>query len=218
MKTDKLKTRKMFKNFELFFSFFKDRIDEKHRDAVKPVNYIINLFAGPGAGKSTTAAGLFHLLKLKSIKTELVMEFAKDVVYESGDAILDNQFYVTANQHHRIWRILQYWKQKNVSNGFIVTDSPIPLGLMYLKETATADQFKKFVIDEFNQFHNINIFIERVKEHDPVGRVQTKDEAQEIDTQIKQFLEENRVPHYSVTGDKDAPENIYQIIKNKIKD
>jgi dephospho-CoA kinase len=34
---------------------------------------VINLAAGPGAGKSTTAAGLFNIMKLKGLKVELNM-------------------------------------------------------------------------------------------------------------------------------------------------
>ena len=43
---------------------------------------VINLFGGPGAGKSTTAAGLFYEMKVRDIKCELVTEYAKDMTYE----------------------------------------------------------------------------------------------------------------------------------------
>ncbi len=180
------------------------------------MNYVINLFAGPGAGKSTTAAGLFSLLKLKGIKSELVTEYIKDAVYEGRSMTLDNQFYVTAKQHHKIWRVLQHWNQKNVTNGFIVTDSPILLGLMYLQESPSANKFRKFILEEYNQFNNINIFIERVKEYDPVGRIQTEDEAKELDNKTQKFLDENGINYHKILGDKTAPEMIYQIIKSKI--
>ena len=48
-------------------------------------NRVVNLFAGPGSGKSTTASGLFHLLKLDNKKTELVTEYAKDAIYEQRE-------------------------------------------------------------------------------------------------------------------------------------
>lgn len=41
---------------------------------------IVNLFAGPGAGKSTGAAYIFSKLKLAGIDCEYVSEFAKDKV------------------------------------------------------------------------------------------------------------------------------------------
>ena len=43
---------------------------------------VINLFAGPGAGKSTTAAGLFHLMKIAGMNVELVTEFSRSWVVE----------------------------------------------------------------------------------------------------------------------------------------
>ena len=45
---------------------------------------VINLFAGPGTGKSTTAAGLFYKMKSKGYMVELVTEFAKDLVYQES--------------------------------------------------------------------------------------------------------------------------------------
>jgi len=38
---------------------------------------VINLFAGPGAGKSTTAAGLFAEMKRANVDVELVTEYVK---------------------------------------------------------------------------------------------------------------------------------------------
>jgi hypothetical protein len=41
---------------------------------------VINLYSGLGSWKSTTAAGLFHLMKQDLYSVELVTEFAKDCV------------------------------------------------------------------------------------------------------------------------------------------
>ena len=175
---------------------------------------IINLFGGPSSGKSTTAAGLFNLLKLKKYKTELVTEFAKDAVYECRNLTLENQFYVTAKQHHRIWRILQYWKERNIDNGIIVTDSPFILGIFYLKENdLAAKKFKDFLLTEYNKMDNLNIFIRRVKEYDKIGRLQTEDEAREIDKRIYKFLKENNIPFIEIDGDENAPKNILKILE-----
>ena len=56
---------------------------------------VINLFAGPGIGKSTTAAGVFWKMKTLGFKVELVTEFAKSLVYAS-DLKLNDQLYVFA--------------------------------------------------------------------------------------------------------------------------
>ena len=39
---------------------------------------VINLYGGPGTGKSTTAAALFALIKREGYNVELVTEFAID--------------------------------------------------------------------------------------------------------------------------------------------
>ena len=47
---------------------------------------VINLFGGPGCGKSTTAADLFARMKLRGLSVELVTEYAKDVVWDEKAA------------------------------------------------------------------------------------------------------------------------------------
>jgi len=173
---------------------------------------IINLFGGPGIGKSTTAAGLFHKLKLNYFETELVTEYAKDVTWEQRYKTLENQFYVSAKQHHRIWRILEYWKDKNV-NGIIVTDSPFILGLQYLKESESSEEFKKFILKEFNKFNNLNILLKRKKKYNPIGRNQTEEEAKQIDNNIKNFLQNNNIDFIEIEGDENAVNKIFEIIK-----
>ena len=43
---------------------------------------VVNLFAGPGSGKSTTCAGVFAKLKLAGVNCEMALEYAKDKVWE----------------------------------------------------------------------------------------------------------------------------------------
>ena len=78
---------------------------------------IVNLFAGPGSGKSTTAAGVFYHLKRKNINCELVREYAKELVWEKSFEKLKDQGHVTLEQQHRV-NILKPYVD------VIVTDSP----------------------------------------------------------------------------------------------
>ena len=48
---------------------------------------VVNLFAGPGAGKSTGAAYIFSMLKMAGIDTEYVNEYAKDKVWEDNKEV-----------------------------------------------------------------------------------------------------------------------------------
>lgn len=144
---------------------------------------IVNLFAGPGTGKSSTAAGLFSELKWRGRTTEMALEFAKDKVWEKSTAVLDNQIYIFGKQHHRIWRLRE---QVEV----VVTDSPILLSLIYGAEN-TSKQFHELVLYEHDQLRNLNVFLERLKAYDPKGRLQTEEKAREIDQQVQVMLDEN---------------------------
>ncbi len=51
---------------------------------------IINLFAGPGAGKSSVAAGLTYQLKKRHIGCDCPYEFPKMLAWDNnGEAIKD---------------------------------------------------------------------------------------------------------------------------------
>lgn len=60
---------------------------------------IINIYGGPGIGKSTIAAGLFNLMNVTYegfTSVELVTEYAKDLIWENRLTTLQNQFYIDA--------------------------------------------------------------------------------------------------------------------------
>src|SRR3954464_15085371 len=88
---------------------------------------VVNMLAGPGSGKSTMASSVFSELKWRGEETEYVGEYAKDLTWEKRVKTLDNQVYVFAKQHHRIFRLLN---QVDI----IVTDSPLYLTPIYCQD------------------------------------------------------------------------------------
>jgi len=144
---------------------------------------IINLFAGPGAGKSTTASGAFNILKKRGINCEYVYEVAKDLTWEERNLTLDCQPYIFGKQLRNIWRL----KDKV---DFVITDSPLLLSLVYLKKEDWSPYFSEFVIDQFRRFDNINFFLHRTKDYNPIGRNQLYDEACAIDRKILDLMNE----------------------------
>ena len=168
---------------------------------------IVNLFGGPGSGKSTTAAGLFHKLKINGINCELVTEFAKHITWKEDYNTLKNQIYVFAKQHDRMFHL----KGKV---DVIITDSPIIMGLSYCNWDIIPHSFEQFVVDEFNNPNavNINYFINRVKKYNPSGRSQTEEEAKEKDMQIKSLLNKYDVSFDTIDGDEQAVDWLFDFI------
>ena len=168
---------------------------------------VINLFAGPGSGKSTLAAGLFHVMKRKGFNVELVTEYAKAKVWEESTKTLDDQVYVFAKQLHR-QRILQG------KVDYTITDSPVLLSLIY--GAPHRQCFADLVTETFNDFDNINVFVERTKDYVGTGRLQTEPEACAIDFLIMGMLKGLLIPHifFDQYRHDDCAARLYEQLKN----
>jgi hypothetical protein len=165
---------------------------------------VINLFAGPGAGKSTTAAGLFFVMKTMGLKAELVREYAKDLEYE-GALKRTSQIAILKEQERRQRCLLG-------KVDWVITDSPLVLGPVY-----TKDALRETVTDAsnaaFSCYTNINIWIKRVKPYQGYGRSQSEDQARMLDGDILWHLNEQNIPiHFDVDGDSNAPMKIVEAI------
>lgn len=170
---------------------------------LKMKTVVINLFGGPGCGKSTIAAELFAILKKQGYECELVTEYAKDKVWEESYKTLENQIYVFAKQLHRMWRL----KDKVQ---FIITDSPLPLSIIYDRDK--NEDLKNLIITTFNSFDNINIVINRSTVYNQNGRYQNEEQANELDNQIRELLISYFIPFIS----RDI-NNVVETILDKIK-
>ena len=167
---------------------------------------VVNLFAGPGSGKSTTCAGVFAKLKLAGVNCEMALEYAKDKVWEESNKVLDDQIYVFGKQLHRIFRL----KDKV---DVVITDSPILLSIIYDK---TGNKyFSDLVLNQFNNFDNRNYFIERTTVYKPKGRLQTEDEAKEIDKVLLDLLKDCNIEYDSV-GKNEAVDYIFNKIMKEL--
>lgn len=150
---------------------------------------IINLFAGPGAGKSTTAAALFAELKYRGVNTELVTEYAKDGAWEKrGEKFFKAQEYIFGKQHFRIGRVID-------DVDVVVTDSPLLLGLVYMPRDFYLPKLRDVIIEAHQRYESINVYLDRNKPYSPVGRNQTEDEAKELDNKILGVLDELNVDY-----------------------
>lgn len=172
---------------------------------------VINLFAGPGAGKSTTAADLFALMKMRGESVELVTEYAKDLVWGENFKSLENQLYILAKQDARLNRLVGKVE-------YIVTDSPILLGLLYSdKDTRYGSaHFANTVRWAFKSYRNRNYFLTRRPGYDPRGRMQaTREEAEELDRRLLNLLETSQVDYETVNFGEALSEQLYAKIKKE---
>lgn len=174
---------------------------------------VVNLYGGPGTGKSTNAARLFTMLKDEGIEVELVTEYAKDLVWEDRMKTLDNQLYVFAKQHHRINRLLG-------KVDVIITDSPLLLSVLYgrLNNNNISETFEKLVCEVHSEMNTLDVFLNRVKPYNPNGRLQTEEEAKKIDAITKNLLGECCLESwYEFEGSAAGCESIFSAIKTALQ-
>lgn len=165
----------------------------------------INLHAGPGTGKSTTAAGLFALMKHEGYKVELVTEYAKELCYEGTLAGAD-QIDIFVEQWRRMRRL-----EGQVD--YVITDSPLMFSLIYHEPKSGEGWYRDAVLHAYNQFDNFNVFLRRVKPYQAFGRLQDEDGARELDERI------HSMPliawDYEVDGDRHAAQRILAKIEGR---
>lgn len=167
----------------------------------KPI--VVNLYAGPGTGKSTSSAQIFSELKWKGINAEMTPEFAKEKVWEESFKVLDDQIYIFAKQLHKMRRLIG-------KVDVIVTDSPLILSLMY--DVTKNQNLKKLVLDVYKEFRNFNILLKREKPFEQAGRIQNENKAKLLDNQISEILLEEKIEFIQVPATKESASKIANIV------
>lgn len=164
---------------------------------------VINLFAGPGAGKSTMAAGLFFKMKSADYKVELVTEYAKELVYDGAHRMLDCQMHVCNEQNKRQRRLVG-------KVDWIITDSPLLLATVHGKYDLDA---VAFAYENFGLYDNINVFVNRVKPYRTYGRRNSEASARAVDDKLRKVLPAGLI-NLEVTGDEAGLNKLYKFIKD----
>ena len=166
---------------------------------------VVNLYGGPGAGKSTFMASLFYELKIRGIEVEMAPEFAKDLVWEERFNYFDEQIYIFAKQLHRINRLIG-------KVDVCISDSPLQNSYIYLKED--NPQLRALIDNEFSKFNNINFYIRRGNKYVQNGRNENEEEAKEVDKKIETLL--SGLPHTVVDRSVDV-NDLVDLILEKLK-
>lgn len=161
------------------------------------ITTIINLFGGPGTGKSTTMAALFAELKRRRISVEMAPEWVKLPVWAGELHVLEDQLYIFAKQNHIIRRLVGKVE-------VIVTDCPLLMSLVYNNDPKLAALVRSVA----HGYRNMHIFLNRVKPYSPRGRVQDESKARQLDVEIKAMLREEVIFRAFNAG----PEAVGQIV------
>jgi nicotinamide riboside kinase len=151
---------------------------------------VINVIAGPGAGKSTLASGLYNRAKCRGWNVELVTEVAKDLVWEGRSVALANQAYVFGRQVQRLERL----KGKV---DLVITDSPFLLSAIYAPQDY-PEEWESVVVKLWKGYDNVVAFLERGPWFDDRGRVHNLEASLEVDRQIAVLLAKHDITYTQV--------------------
>lgn len=162
---------------------------------------IVCLYGGPGSGKSTACAGLYHRLKLAGYNAEMNREYIKDWVWEGRRIKPGDQTYFFAKQARRE---RQYMEQ---GLDVIITDSPLIMTHFYgLKYDAFEQEFNTSLA-MLAQHHAIvkhfgytvdHFVLSRPEGYDTAGRYQSEEDARQMDNEIEEMLTKRQIRYVRV--------------------
>lgn len=169
---------------------------------------VINFWGEPSCGKSTTAAGLFFLMKHAGCSVELVTEVAKDLTWRKDKMSLKNQLQVFANQETRL-----FYLRDQVE--FAIVDSPLPLSIVYseLYCNRNSEDFENLVMKTWHEYANFNVLIRRTRPYRTEGRNEDINQAEKIRLKVMEVLKRYSIPSDTIKGDELAPWGIFKILQ-----
>lgn len=169
---------------------------------------LINIYGGPGAGKSTTAAGVFYELKKLGYSCGLVTEMATELVYDEAFNVMNDQIYLFGEQWHRTNRMLG-------KVDYIVTDSPFLLNIIY--DRSNDEPLHELVLSKIAAIPSYNYFVKRGEDFSEGGRVHNLEQSKEKDKEIISLCEQNYINLTFVEQNNSVMHICSDIIKKESK-
>ncbi len=150
---------------------------------------IINVYGGPGAGKSTSAAYLYYLLKVAGENVELVREYVKDWAWEGRKFGAYDEIYFLGKQ-------VRHESMLFGKVDYIVTDAPVYMTAYYASiycsptlakgVMAEAQAFYQQVVEDGHQ--HLHIMLNRIRPYVQEGRYQNESQAHAVDDGVGDML------------------------------
>ncbi len=187
---------------------------QKHKNHMSKV---VNLFGGPGIGKSSIASGLTYKLKKNHIDCDNPYEFPKSLAWDQNYSAISDQLFVVSNQHRGI--VKSFGKVD-----YIILDSPVILSLIYkdyyneqrdtdYPSRLYGDNFDNMILDIHNGYDSINILLKRGDgQHNDKERLHNLEESREIDLMIKNSLDNHKIDYHEVEVGDGTVGEIYKIL------
>ena len=156
---------------------------------------IISMYGGPGAGKSTSAAYMYYLLKAAGENTELVREYVKNWAWEGRKIDVYDQIYFLGKQ-------VRHESMLFGKVDWLVTDSPIFMNYYYARLYSTpklAEGVKAAVLAFYRQtledgHKHHHVLLHRAHAYMSEGRYQTEEQAKEMDKGLEEMLVDLHIP------------------------
>lgn len=135
----------------------------------------LNLYAGPGVGKTTAMASVFAELKHMRINAEMAVEYSKELVWHQMDFDQEKIFRVQA----RRMSIARH-------TDLVVSDGRLLQQLVYVEE----EELQRRIIAEYARYDNIDVLLKRSDSmpYDPKGRYSDEATARVLDEEIEAML------------------------------
>lgn len=183
----------------------------------KPTIRRINLYGGPGTGKSTTTALMFARLKQFTVSegfelhVEHIQEYVKSWAYEQRKIRDWQQVYIFGKQLNR--------ENIPLSNGVdvIVSDSPLVLGCAFAKKYSTPGYQNLIALaKEFDHYYpSLNIFLRRGnRKYVRSGRYEDEEKARQMDVEIENMLKDYGAPYFNLPVEQ--PDLIFSVIVREL--
>ena len=160
---------------------------------------ILDFACGPGVGKSLLSALIYAEMKRRGYNVEYVQEYPKKLVWLERFEELNNQYNISFKQY----RILKALQGKV---DYLIFDSSLISGLYYNKynpdNNSNVEKTEQAILKWYKEFNTRTIFLQRGDYvYENSGRYQSFEEAQKVDTQIHDLLEEQKIHYFNIASD-----------------
>lgn len=149
---------------------------------------VVNIYGGPGAGKSTEAAAAYSELKRRGRSVELVREYVKAWAWRGEQIRHWDELYIFAKQ----------LREESTLYGkvdLIVTDRPLGMSVVYERAYAPAGTAAMAVLfdhitakQQREGVHTLDLLMRREKEYSAAGRFESEQEALRIDALTREVF------------------------------